>query len=169
MKLQGIKYSFWDVRLLYFKKISTFWPQNLYLWCLEWLHFLHLNRNEHITNPKRACFGVFKEYCWDAATTQQYSYDPKGPHALCDVDGNSLKLSDVEDGMSVKIRAKHLSIGWPRRNSYIGYDYLYTAYGLYGKYLAINNILFWIWYVHLLIHTETNFVGQDMHTTTDFN
>ena len=101
-----------------------------------------MKRNEYITNPLRVCFGIFKEYCWDSALLQYYSYHPKGLHALCDVDGNSLKLSDVEDGMSVKIRTKHLSIGWPRRNSYIGYDYLYTAYGLYGKYLAINNIQF---------------------------
>ena len=60
----------------------------------------------------------------------------KGKHTLCDVDGNSLKLSDVKDGMSVKIRAKHV---W---KNYIGYEYLYTAYGQWGKYLAINIIQF---------------------------
>ena len=80
------------------------------------------------------CFGIFGEYCWDAATTQQASYDPKGPHALCDIDGNSLKLSDVKDGMTVKIRAKNV---W---HDYVGYEYLYTADGRYGKYLAIYNI-----------------------------
>ena len=57
--------------------------------------------------------------------------NPKGPHALCDVDGNSLKLSDVTDGMYVKIRTKKY---W---HDYVGYEYLYTAYGQYGKYLAI--------------------------------
>ena len=89
------------------------------------------------------CFGIFNEYCWDSALTQDYpGFDKKGPHALCDINGNSLELSDVKDGMSVKIRAKHLSIGFPSRKSYVGYDYLYTAYGQYGKYLAINNIQF---------------------------
>ena len=106
-----------------------------------------MKRNEYITNPLRVCFGIFKEYCWDGALTQTWdlSRDTIGPHAICDVDGNSLELSDVKDGMSVKIRAKHLSIGLPiagHRKIYVGYDYLYTAYGLYGKYLAINNIQF---------------------------
>ena len=78
------------------------------------------------------CFGIFGEYCWDAATTQQASYDPKGPHALCDIDGNSLKLSDITDGMYVKIRAKNVR--------YHGYEYLYTAKGIYGMYFALYNI-----------------------------
>ena len=95
-----------------------------------------MKRNEYITNPLRVCFGIFKEYCWDSALLQYYSYYPKGLHALCDVDGNSLKLSDVNDGMSVKIRAKHV---W---EDYIGYEYLYTADGRYGKYLAIYNMEF---------------------------
>ena len=97
----------------------------------------------HITDPKRACFGFFNEYCWDAASTQRwhncvYDCDKIGPHAICDVDGNSLELSDVKDGMSVKIRAKHV---WhDLKSNYVGYDYLYTAYGQYGKNLAIYNM-----------------------------
>ena len=72
-------------------------------------------------------------FCWDTASLQWYpQWDPIGKHALCDVDGNSLKLSDVKDGMSVKIRAKDIF------HDYVGYEYLFTAYGLYGKYLAIK-------------------------------
>ena len=81
------------------------------------------------------CFGIFSEYCWDSALTQDYpGFDKKGPHALCDINGNSLELSDVKDGMTVKIRAKNV---W---HDYVGYEYLYTADGRYGKYLAIYNI-----------------------------
>lgn len=81
------------------------------------------------------CFGIFNEYCWDSALTQDYpGFDKKGPHALCDINGNSLELSDVKDGMTVKIRAKNV---W---HDYVGYEYLYTADGRYGKYLAIYNI-----------------------------
>ena len=81
------------------------------------------------------CFGIFNEYCWDSALTQDYpGFDKKGPHALCDINGNSLELSDVKDGMIVKIRAKNV---W---HDYVGYEYLYTADGRYGKYLAIYNI-----------------------------
>ena len=94
-----------------------------------------MRSNRHIAYPERACFGIFNEYCWDAALTQRFlPWDPKGPHALCDVDGNSLNLGDVKDGMSVKIRTKYY---W---HAYVGYEYLYTAYGQYGKYLAIYNI-----------------------------
>ena len=55
-----------------------------------------------------------------------------GRHAFCDVDGNSLKLSDIKDGMSVKIRAKNVK--------YHGYEYLFTAEGIYGMYFASYNI-----------------------------
>ena len=90
----------------------------------------------HITYPRRVCFGIFKEYCWDAALTQTWdlSRDTIGPHAICDVDGNSLELSDVKDGMLVKIRTKRV---W---HAYVGYDYLYTSYGQYGKNRAIYNM-----------------------------
>ena len=83
------------------------------------------------------CFGIFNEYCWDSALTGLRDYpefDKKGPHALCDINGNSLELSDVKDGMTVKIRAKNV---W---HDYAGYEYLYTADGRYGKYLAKYNI-----------------------------
>ena len=83
------------------------------------------------------CFGIFNEYCWDSALTGLRDYpelDKKGPHALCDINGNSLELSDVKDGMTVKIRAKNV---W---HDYVGYEYLYTADGRYGKYLAKYNI-----------------------------
>ena len=52
-----------------------------------------------------------------------------GQHAFCDIDGNSLKLSDMKTGMYIKIRAKTVT--------YPGYEYLYTADGAYGVYFAI--------------------------------
>ena len=52
-----------------------------------------------------------------------------GQHAFCDVDGNSLELSDMKTGMHIKIRAKTVT--------YSGYEYLYTADGAYGVYFAI--------------------------------
>ena len=55
-----------------------------------------------------------------------------GEHTICDINGNSLKLGDVKSGMLVKIRAKN--VHWR------GYEYLYTADGLYGKYFAIRSI-----------------------------
>ena len=72
-------------------------------------------------------------FCWDTASLQWYpQWDPIGKHALCDVDGNSLKLSDITNGMYVKIRAKNVR--------YHGYEYLYTAKGIYGMYFASYNI-----------------------------
>ena len=57
-----------------------------------------------------------------------------GEHTICDMDGNSLKLSDVKDGMLVKIRAKNFH--WR------GYDFLYTSENnaSWGKYFAIQEI-----------------------------
>ena len=99
-----------------------------------------MRTNRHITWPKRVCF-AFGD-CWDGALTMNFLEEnrvPKGPHALCDVDGNNLKLSDVKDGMSVKIRTKYFRWfhGGSRFHAYAGYEYLFTAYGRYGKYLAI--------------------------------
>ena len=96
-----------------------------------------MKNNVHIAKPRRTCFPLIST-CWDTALTQ-YPLDigpvyQIGPHALCDVDGNSLELSDVKDGMLVKIRTKRV---W---HAYVGYDYLYTAYGRYGKNLAIYNM-----------------------------
>ena len=94
-----------------------------------------MKRNNYIGNPRVSChrLGIFIPInCWDRANLH-YSNDQNskgiGPHALCDVDGNSLKLSDIENDMYVKIRAKNVE--WP------GYEYLYTADGLEGKYFAI--------------------------------
>ena len=63
--------------------------------------------------------------------------DPKylaGEHTICDINGNSLKLSDVKDGMLVKIRAKN--VHWAGR------VYLYTSENnpSWGKYFAIQEI-----------------------------
>ena len=108
------------------------------LWFLEWLAFLNVKRDNFIGNPRVSChrLGIFIPVnCWDRANLHYPSDQLSkgiGPHALCDVGGNSLKLSDVENGMYVKIRAKNVE--WP------GYEYLYTADGLRGKYFAICTI-----------------------------
>ena len=60
-------------------------------------------------------------------------YVPSGKHAFCDVNGKSLKLSDITNGMSVKIRAKNVR--------YHGYEYLFTsAEGSYGMYFALYKL-----------------------------
>jgi len=92
---------------------------------IEWLKFLHLKRNRYISDPEKSCHGLIN--CADAARLhdpENALFNETGPHAFCDVDGNSLKLSDIEDGMHVKIRAKNVN--------YPGHEYLYTADGLYG-------------------------------------
>ena len=64
------------------------------------------------------------------------AYDRRcaGEHEITDIEGNSLKLSDVKDGMLVKIRAKN--VHWR------GYDFLYTSENnpSWGKYFAIQEI-----------------------------
>ena len=47
-----------------------------------------------------------------------------GHHMICDVNGNGLKWSDVNDGTRVKLRTK--------RPHFEGYEYLYTSE--IGKY-----------------------------------
>ena len=118
----------------HFQTVSIFLIEKSLPWCLEWLTFLNVKRNNYIGNPRVSChrLGIFIPVnCWDRANLH-YSNDQNskgiGPHALCDVDGNSLKLSDIKDGMSVKIRAKHVT--------YPGYEYLFTAEGIYGMYFA---------------------------------
>jgi len=91
---------------------------------IEWLKFLHLKRNRYISDPEESChIGG----CWDRARLhdpENALFNETGPHAFCDVDGNSLKLSDVIDGMHVKIRAKNVN--------FPGHEYLYTADGVWG-------------------------------------
>ena len=75
------------------------------LWFLKWLTFLNVKRDNFIGNPRVSCkrLGIFIPVnCWDRANLH-YSNDQNskgiGPHALCDVEGNSLKLNDIKDGM----------------------------------------------------------------------
>ena len=89
-----------------------------------------MKRNEYIRKPAKVCFWYVLPVCWNGANF--YKLRKTGKHALCDVNGNSLRLSDMKNGMHVKIRAKN--VDW------IGYEYLYTADGRYGKYFAIYNI-----------------------------
>ena len=95
-------------------------------WTLEWLHFLHLKTNRYMGNPKVNCGPVTP--CTDRGNLIS-SHKSPGEHTICDINGYSLKLSDVKTGMMIKIRAKH--VHWP------GYDYLYTADGIWGMCFAI--------------------------------
>ena len=62
------------------------------------------------------------------------SHKSPGEHTICDINGNSLKLSDVKDGMFVKIRARNVHLD--------DCDYLYTSeyYPIWGMYFAIQEI-----------------------------
>ena len=95
--------------------------------CLEWLHILHLARNKYMSNPKH-----WLNLWYSADAANLFNDMGIGKHAFCDVDGNSLKLSNMKTGMHIKIRAKKVT--------YAGYEYLYTADGSYGMYFAIYYI-----------------------------
>ena len=93
-----------------------------------------MKRKRYISEPEVTCNLVGTD-CWDRArlhNSENALSKESGQHAFCDVDGNSLKLSDITDGMHVKIRAKNVE--------FPGYEYLYTAEGLRGKYFAICTI-----------------------------
>jgi len=106
----------------------------------EWLHFLHLKTNRYMGNPVVNCGPVTP--CTDRGNLIN-SHKSPGEHTICDINGNSLKLSDVKTGMLVKIRAKN--VHWP------GYEYLYTADGIWG----------YIWYDKL---RETGTAAHDKQT-----
>ena len=112
--------------LIVILKTYHFFIEKSLPWCLEWLNFLHLKRKRYISKPAVYCNLID---CYDRARLHNSEYalsKETGQHAFCDVDGNSLKLSDIDDGMYVKIRAKN--VRWH------GYEYLYTADGTWGEY-----------------------------------
>ena len=90
-----------------------------------------METSRYIGNPKktRNTFGEL----WDGGNLVN-GKSSAGEHTICDIDGNSLKLSDVQNGMLVKIRAKN--VHWQ------GYEYLYTSENNpdWGKYFAIQEI-----------------------------
>jgi len=83
---------------------------------LEWLHFQHLETGRYIGNPKRTTDGFGVE--WDGGNLV-FGKSSAGEHTFTDLEGIPLKLSDVKDGMSVKIRAR--TVHW------IDYEYLFTS------------------------------------------
>ena len=86
--------------------------------------------NRYIGNPEKYCWDLGNKHpCWDRGVLIFREESYPGEHTICDINGNSLKLSDVQSGMFVKIRAKN--VHWP------GYDYLYTADGIWGMCFAI--------------------------------
>ena len=115
--------------IVIFRTYQYFWSNKPLPLFLEWLHILHLARNMHIRNPFKYCSGLIFT-CWDAANL--IDWRGIGQHAFCDVDGNSLKLSDMKTGMYIKIRTKTVN--------FHGYEYLYTADGSYGMYFAMYYI-----------------------------
>ena len=96
--------------------------------CLEWLHFLHLATDRYIGNPEKTkdFIGLPRD-----GGKLVIGKSSAGRHAITDTDGTPLKLSDVKDGMQVKIRAE--KVNWE------GYDYLFTSesnpsWGRYFQY-----------------------------------
>ena len=80
----------------------------------------------HIGKPEKWDFGEIHGY-WDSGNIDKQS---AGEHMITDKDGNPLKLSQVKDGMEVKIVAKDFH--------FEGWQYLYTSRDLIpgnGKYL----------------------------------
>ena len=90
-----------------------------------------METNRYIGNPKKAYY-IFPDK-WDGGKLVR-GKSSAGEHTICDIDGNSLKLSDVKNGMLVKIRAKN--VHWE------GYEYLFTSENNrdWGKYFAIQKI-----------------------------
>ena len=82
----------------------------------------------HIGNPQ-VSKGWDRGILADKECTKAQLDRCTGEHTICDINGNSLKLRDVKSGMFVKIRAKN--VHWP------GYEYLYTADGIYGMCFGI--------------------------------
>ena len=90
-----------------------------------------METNRYIGNPKKTDYTIFDK--WDGGNLVR-GKSSAGEHTICDIDGNSLKLSDVKNGMLVKIRAKN--VHWE------GYEYLFTSENNrdWGKYFAIQKI-----------------------------
>lgn len=101
---------------------------------LERLHFLHLKTNRDIGNSAvtfNICLFVGCHNCTDGGNLIK-GEGSAGEFTINDMNENRLKLSHVNSGMLVKIRAKYFH--WH------GAGYLHRADGLYGKYFAIRII-----------------------------
>ena len=87
-----------------------------------------METNRYIGNPKKTTDFFGSAIDGGNLVSEKSS---AGEHIIYDMEGNSLKLSDVKDGMFVKIRARKEH--WPN------YDYLYTSQNnpTWGKYFAI--------------------------------
>jgi len=83
---------------------------------IEWLHFQHLETDRYIGNPEKTTDFIGLPRDGGKLVIGKSS---AGRHAITDTDGTPLKLSDVKDGMQVKIRAE--KVNWE------GYDYLFTS------------------------------------------
>ena len=95
-------------------------------------------RNQYIGNPKITTRGFGLESDGGILCQAGDGKSCAGEHEITDIEGNSLKLSDVKDGMFVKIRAKNVHL----MDLDDACDYLYTSeyYPIWGKYLAIQEI-----------------------------
>ena len=73
-----------------------------------------MKRNTYIGNPSRWCqFGEI-----NFADQAQNAIRCPGEHTFCDINGNSLKLSDVTKGWSMLVKIKAKNVHWN------GYEYL---------------------------------------------
>ena len=93
-----------------------------------------MSANRYIGNPKKTTRGFGLEADGGNLCQAREGKSCAGEHEITDIEGNSLKLSDVKDGMFVKIRAKNVHWG--------ANEYLFTSeyYPIWGKYFAIQEI-----------------------------
>ena len=91
---------------------------------------MHVKREMYIGKPEIWNFPPK----WDCGNINEQS---AGKHMITDKDGNPLKLSEVKDGMKVKIVAKDIH--------FEGWQYLYTSRETIpgnGKYLRAYSLSF---------------------------
>ena len=103
---------------------------------------MHVKREMYIGKPKIWDFGGIHGE-WDSGNIDEQS---AGEHMITDKDGNPLKLSEVKDGMKVKIVAKD--------THFVGWQYLYTDRDKIpsdGKYLRAWSLGFRHDYIHMFM------------------
>ena len=90
--------------------------------------FQNVHNDKFIGDPVKwrfgGAFGINGKE-WDRGIMDKYG--ESGHHMICDVKGNGLRWSDINDGMRVKLRT--------RNPHFEGYEYLYTSE--LGKYFNL--------------------------------
>ena len=81
-----------------------------------------MENDEYIGNPVVSGVPPYDTGIMDVWGFENYDKNEKfmpGLHMICDLNGNGLKLNDVKEGMTVKIKGK--------RMHYDGFEYLYGS------------------------------------------